>query len=143
MQTRDEVPRDRGSTQILAIRLAAASYAVLGVGFGSGAVWAVAQLQRRGELPMTPFGFRALSGPFERLGTGWFSALGLALAGVGALHVLAGAWLWQGKRRGLELGAATTIPALVLGAGFALPLLIVGLPVSLLLALAGRRTLRA
>jgi hypothetical protein len=124
------------------VRLAAAHYALLGAGFGAGALWAVAHLRRTGELPMTPFGFRALSGPFEQLGTRWFSVLGVALAGVCALDVLAGVWLWRGKRRGLKLGAATTLPGLVLGAGFALPFLLLGLPVSLLTALAGRRTLR-
>jgi hypothetical protein len=126
----------------LAVRLAAANYALLGAGFGLGSLWAVAHLRRTGQLPMTPFGFRALSGPFEELGTGWFSVLGVALAGVCALDVLAGAWLWRGRRRGLTLGAATTLPGLVLGAGFALPFLLLGLPVSLLLAVAGRRTRR-
>jgi hypothetical protein len=51
-------------------------------------------------------------------------------------------WLWQGRRRGLRLGLATSIPAVVLGAGFALPFVLVGVPIRVALALAGRRHLR-
>jgi len=126
----------------VAIRLAGANFALLGAGFGLGALWAVAHLQRTGELPMTPWGFRAMSGPVEALGPRWVSALGAAFAGVCSLYVLAGAWLWRGERRGLRLGAAASAPGLVLGVAFALPFLLLGLPVSLLLAIAGRRTLR-
>jgi hypothetical protein len=124
------------------VRVAGALFAVLGLGFGVPALWAVDHLQRTGELPMTPFGFRALSGPFEQLGTTWFSRLGVALAGVSSLYVLAGVWLWRGERRGLRLGGAAAVPGLVLATGFALPFMLIGLPVSLILALVGRRSLR-
>ncbi len=50
-----------------AIRVAAVTYVALGLGFGVGALAALASLARNGELPMTPRGFRALNGPFERL----------------------------------------------------------------------------
>ena len=124
------------------IRTAGVTYVALGLGFGVGALVALASLARDGELPMTPWGFRALSGPFERLDPQQFTALGLGLAGVCALDVVAGVWLWQGRQRGANLGLATTLPALALGAGFALPFLLAGVPIRVALVLAGRRTLR-
>ena len=123
------------------VRAAGALLVSLGLGFGLPALWAVDHLQRTGELPMTPFGFRALSGPFEGLGVTWFSRLGVALAGLAAVNVLAGLWLWRGQRRGLRLAGVAAVPGFVLGLGFALPLMLLGLPVALLLALAGRRSL--
>jgi hypothetical protein len=78
----------------------------------------------------------------EQLSPDQFIALGWALVGVSALDVVAGVWLWQGRRRGLRLGLATTVPALALGAAFELPLLLVGVPIRAALALAGRRSLR-
>jgi hypothetical protein len=125
-----------------AVRAAALSYLALGLGFGAGAVVTLSHLARTGELPMTPFGFRSMSGPFEALGPDRFAALGWALVGVCALDVVAGAWLWQGRRRGLLLGLATTAPAFGLGAGFALPFLLVGVPIRVVLVLAGRRSLQ-
>lgn len=88
---------------------------------------------------MTPWGFRALSGPFERLGTDAFSALGIGLVVVSLLNVVAGAWLWHGDRRGLRLSLATFGPSMALGLGFALPFLLIGLPISVVLAVVGRR----
>jgi hypothetical protein len=126
----------------LATRISGGAHALLGASFGIGAVWATFHLRRTGELPMTPFGFRALSGPFERLGPDAFSALGIALAAVSALNVVAGMWLWRGERRGLRLGLATFAPTMALGIGFALPFLLLGIPISIVLAVAGRRTLR-
>jgi len=126
----------------LAIRAAALSYLALGLGFGIGGVVTLSHLARTGELPMTPWGFRSMSGPFEALGGDRFAALGWALVGVCALDVVAGVWLWQGRRRGLRLALATTAPGLVLGAGFALPFLLVGVPIRVVLLLAGRRSLR-
>ena len=125
-----------------AIRAAAVSYIALGLGFGGGAVLTLSHLARTGELPMTPFGFRSMSGPFEALGPDRFAALAWTLVGVSALDVLAGAWLWQGRRRCLRLGLATTLPSLALGAGFALPFLLAGVPLRVGLAWAGRRSLR-
>jgi hypothetical protein len=90
---------------------------------------------------MTPFGFRALSGPFERLGSDRFSALAIGLAAVSALNVLAGVWLWRGERRGLRLSLATFAPTMALGVGFALPFLLIGIPISTALAIAGKRAL--
>jgi hypothetical protein len=125
-----------------AVRGAAVMYLLLGVGFGAGTVVTLAQLARTGELPMTPWGFRSLAGPFEQLGSGPFTALGWSLVGVCVLDVVAGIWLWQGRRRGAWLGLATTPIALALGVGFALPFLLVGAPIRASLAFAGRRSLR-
>jgi hypothetical protein len=126
-----------------ATRGAALMYVALGAGFGVGGAATLAYLAREGELPMTPFGFRSMSGgPFEGLGTPAFQVLGWTLVGICALDVLAGVWLWQGRRRGRRLGVATSLPALVLGAGFALPFLVVGVPIRTALALVGRQTRR-
>ena len=123
-------------------RAAAVTEVTLGLGFGLGALWTVQHLGRHGELPMTPWGFRSMSGPFEALGDGAFTALGLALAGACAVDVVAGVWLWQGRMRGLRLGAVTAIPSFGLALGFALPFLLIGVPLRLALASSGRGSLR-
>jgi hypothetical protein len=125
------------------IRAAAVTYVALGLGFGIGAAITLDHYARSGELPMTPFGFRSLAGgPFEGLPPERFTALGWALVGVCALDVVAGIWLWQGRRRGAALGLATTPVELGLGAGFALPFLLVGVPIRAALVMVGRRGLR-
>ena len=83
-----------------------------------------------------------MAGPFERLGTGWLSLLGIALAVVCAVDVVAGIRLWRGRRDGFTLGAATSLPALLLGLGFALPFLLIGIPLRVILAVVGRPSLR-
>lgn len=125
-----------------ALRAAGAIYLVLGIGFGAGAVVTLLQFARHGELPMTPWGFRSMSGPFEGLGAERFSMLGWLFAAVCALDALAGTWLWQGRRRGARLGMVTSPLAFMLGLGFALPFLLVGVPIRLGLTWAGRRSLR-
>jgi hypothetical protein len=124
------------------VRTAAALQGALAVGFGAGAVVTLASLAESGELPMTPFGFRAFSGPFERLGTAVFSALLAGFAGICALDLVAATWLWQGRRRGATLGSLTSIPAFALSLGFALPIMLIGVPVRVALMLSGRRALR-
>ncbi len=124
------------------VRLAALIYAVLGLGYGVGTAVTLWHLVRQGELPMTPFGFRSLAGgPFERVDQSTFFLLGWSLVGVSALDVLAGIWLWQGRRRGARLGLVTTAPTLALAIGFALPFLLVGVPIRAGLVLAGRKSL--
>jgi hypothetical protein len=133
----------RSNRPSVVIRAAAVTYVALGLGFGAGSLVTLGYLRRNGELPMTPWGFRSMSGgPFEQLGQGAFIALGSALVGVCLLEVVAGAWLWQGRRRGGRLGLASTPLALGLGAGFALPFLLIGAPLGAVLVLAGRRDLR-
>ena len=125
-----------------ALRAAGASYVVLGIGFGTGAVVTLLHFARHGELPMTPWGFRSLSGPFEELGAERFSMLGWSFVAVCVMDALAGIWLWQGRRCGARLGMVTSPLAFVLGLGFALPFLLVGVPIRLGLTWAGRRSLR-
>lgn len=125
-----------------AVRAAAGLSIALGLGFGLGAAATLWHLDRHGELPMTPFGFRSMAGgPFEQLGTDRFRLLGWSLVVVSALDVLAGIWLWQGLRRGLRLGLLTALPAFGLAIGFALPFLLVGVPLRVFLAHVGRRHL--
>ena len=102
---------------------------------------ALAHLRRTGELPMTPFGFRAFSGPFERLGHQPFMALGVGLMAVAAVDAVAAVGLWRGERSGADLGLAVTPAATALGLGFALPFLLVPIPIRAALALAARRRL--
>src|SRR5687768_8865938 len=94
----------------LTVRVAAALYALPGLGFGLGTVGTLAYLVRNGELPMTPFGWRLMGTPL--VGTDRLNALGwvlaLALVATSALDVIAAVWLRQGKRQGAQLGLATT-----------------------------------
>ncbi len=125
------------------MRAAAVLHLALGLGFGLGTLWTLNHVARTSELPMTPFGFRSLAGgPFEQLPPAQFSALGWALIGVCALDVLAGMWLWQGRRKGAVLGLVTNVPAFLLSIGFALPFLLLGVPLRAALVVAGRRGLR-
>ncbi|MGI8872677.1 MAG: hypothetical protein ACR2KI_08815 [Candidatus Limnocylindria bacterium] len=123
------------------IRIAALSF-MLDAGFGIAMPFALSHLARHGELPMTPWGFRAFAGPFEQLGHQRFAALGWALVGVCALDAVSGVWLWQGRRRGASLGLAMSPLALALSGGFALPFLLVPVPIRAALVLTGRRSLR-
>lgn len=90
---------------------------------------------------MTPFGFRLLAGPFERLGKETFFGLASVLSVISMLDVVAGLWLWQGRRRGARLGLATSPPAFALGVGFAVPFLLVTVPIRVALILSDRRQL--
>jgi hypothetical protein len=125
------------------VRAGAAVCVANAVGFGLGAVWSLWHLGQDGELPMTPFGFRAFSGPFEALGTSRFTALGWLFVGVCAVQALAGIWLWRGERRGAAVGLACTPLAVGLGAGFALPFYLISIPIEVGLVALGRRTLRS
>jgi hypothetical protein len=126
----------------LAISAAAILHVALGLGFGIGADATMVYLDRNGELPMAPFGFRSLAGPFEQLSDRQFSVLGWGLVVVCGLDVVAGTWMWQGRRRGARLGLVTSPIAFLLAIGFALPFMLIGVPLRMGLLLAGRRTLR-
>src|SRR6187399_995063 len=91
-----------------ATRAAGAVYVATGIGFGVGAVFTLVHLARHGELPLTPFGFRSMSGPFDGLGSAWVSVLGWLFVGVCAVETLAGWKLWTGRRNGATLGLLTT-----------------------------------
>lgn len=123
------------------LRIAAILF-IADAGFGIAMPFTLAHLAQTGELPMSPFGFRSFSGPFEQLGRDAFTVLGWTLVAVCALDVLAGVWLWQGRRRGARLGLAATPLVLALGIGFALPLLLLAAPVRAGLVLVDWRSLR-
>jgi hypothetical protein len=122
-------------------RAAALAYLAPAVGFGLATPVVLAHLARHDELPMTPLGFRALSGPFEGLGRGGFTALGWALVGCCTLDAIAGVWLWRGRRLGAQLGLATTPLTMALGLGFMLPFLLMALPIRVALTAAAWRRL--
>jgi len=128
--------------EVTSVRAAGVLEILVSLGFGGGATWTLLHLAQNGELPMTPWGFRSMAGPFEELGQQTFSVLGWALVAICALDVLAGIWLVQGRRRGFRLGLVTAVPQFALGLGFALPFLLVGIPIRVVLAIAGRRSLR-
>jgi hypothetical protein len=122
-----------------ATRAAGGVYVATGIGFGLGAVFTLVHLARHGELPLTPFGFRAMSGPFEGLGSAWVSVLGWLFVGVCAVETLAGWKLWTGRRNGATIGLLTTPLAVVLGLGFDLPFYLASIPLRLGLLALGRR----
>ena len=109
--------------------------------FGALMPVALRHLARTEELPMTPWGFRAYSGPFERFGTDRFTTLGWTLVGVCALNVTAGALLWRDDGRGATLALATTPASFAMATGFALPFLLLQIPIRAALILLGRRDL--
>jgi len=127
-------------------RVVALIYAVPGIG------WAVATLavllyhHERGELPMTPFGWRLLGGPYPEIGTDRLTPLGQALAwlliAVSIVDILVGRWLWQGRRRGAVLALVMAPVSLALGGLFALPYLIVMAPLRAIAVVVARRDLR-
>ncbi len=129
----------RGSGGSKALRAAAAVLVAVGVGFGVPVPWVMRHLDETGELPMTPWGFRAYSGPFESLGPERFKALAWAFALVCLADVVAGLLTWRGDRRGPRLAAVATPPGVVLGLGFALPIYLASIVLRSLLLVAGRR----
>ena len=125
----------------LTVRVAALLFLFLGVAFGASVPFVLAHLARHDELPMSPFGWRYMAGPFEQLGPEAFVALGWTFVGVCAADVVAGLGLWRGRRWGATMGLATSPLALALGVGFDLPLVLVGVPIRVALVVAGRRSL--
>lgn len=126
-----------------ALRAAGVVSAALGLAFGIAMVISLDHLARRNELPMTPFGFRAFGGgPFDALPRAGFVAMAWTLLATTALDVLAGIWLWRGRRRGARLALATTPLSLALGIGFALPFLLAGIPIRAALIVLGLRRRR-
>jgi hypothetical protein len=127
-------------------RVLAVLYAVPGLGWVVSTFAVLLYLERRGELPMTPFGFRLLGGPYSRIGTERLTPLGWALAwlliGVSGLDMLVGRWLWQGRRRGAVLALLLAPVSFALGRLFALPYLILMAPVRAILIVLSWRELR-
>jgi len=112
---------------------AALAYVLPALAFGIPTPFVLRHLVDTGELPMTPFGFRSHSGPFEAAGQAGFVALGVVLIGSCVIDALAGAWLWRGRRRGAVLGVAATPLTLFMAAGFAFPFLLAAIPFRLAL----------
>ena len=123
-------------------RAAALSYILPAIGFGVPTPFVLWRFARTLELPMTPFGFRSHSGPFEALGRDRFIALGVVLMVSCLIDVLAGAWLWRGRRRGAILGVGATPLTLLMAYGFAFPFLLLAIPIRLVLTARAWSTLR-
>lgn len=118
------------------------SYILPAIAFGIPTPFVLWRFARTFELPMTPFGFRSHSGPFEALGRDRFIALGGVLMVSCMIDVLAGAWLWRGRRRGAILGVVATPLTLMMAYGFAFPFLLLAIPIRLVLTARARSTLR-
>jgi hypothetical protein len=123
----------------MAHRAAGVVLVAVGVGFGAPVPFVVDHLDRTGELPMTPWGFRAYSGPFESPGPERFKLLAWAFAVLCLTDAVAGVLTWRGDRRGPRLAAAMTPPELVLGLGFALPIYLASVVLRSILLVTGRR----
>ena len=127
---------------MIALRAASVGYVLPGLGFGIGALVTIRHLAEHGELPMTPWGFRAFDGPAVRLGPEAVTALLWLITAACAVDVAAGVGIWQRRRTAALLGVATTPVQLALGAGFLLPFLLAAIPLRLGSLAAGRRQLR-
>jgi hypothetical protein len=112
---------------------AALAYLLPAIGFGIPTPFVLRYLARTHELPMTPFGFRSHSGPFEALGRDRFIGLGAVLMVSCLIDALAGAWLWRGRRRAAIIGISATPLTLLMAYGFAFPFLFLAIPVRLVL----------
>lgn len=123
----------------MARRAAAILYIVPGLGFLGGTIAVLIYQDRRGELPMTPFGWRLLGSTVPGMGEDHLTSTGQVLAfgliGATALDVVIGRWLWQGLPRGRVLGLATSPITFSLALLFQLPGLLIAIPLRVLLLL--------
>lgn len=121
-------------------------YAVPGVGWVIATLAVLLYHRERDELPMSPFGWRLLGGPYPEIGTDRLTPLGWALAwlliAVSIVDVLIGRWLRQGRPRGAALALVMAPLSLALGWLFALPYLIVMAPLRAIAAVVVWRDLR-
>jgi len=123
-------------------KAAGLAYVLPALGFGLPTPFVLWHLVRRLELPMTPFGFRSHSGPFEDLGRARFVGLGFVLMASCLIDAVAGLWLWRGRRRGAIAGVAATPLTLLMSYGFAFPFLLLAIPIRLGLTIAAWPKLR-
>jgi hypothetical protein len=81
---------------------AASPYVVPGLGLGISVPLVLKYAARRGELSMTPFGWRLLDSAFAQVGTDRLTpldwALVAAVVGASALDVTTAIWLREGRR---------------------------------------------
>ena len=122
-------------------RIAAILYVVPGLGLAISTLAILAYQDRRGELPMTPFGWRLMGGTVPGMGTDQLTRIGTALAwvliGVSVVDVATGRWLWQDRRRGSVVGLATTPVSFGLGLLFQVPFLLIVPPLRAGLVIVG------
>lgn len=127
-------------------RVLALIYAVPGVGWVVSTLAVLAYHHTRGELPMSPFGWRMLAGPYPEITTDRLTGLGWALAwlliAVSVVDIAIGRWLWQGRRRGALLALVMAPLSFALGWLFALPYLLLMAPLRAIGAGIARRDLR-
>ena len=124
-------------------RVLAVVYSVPGVGWVVATLAVLLYHQDRGELPMTPFGFRLLGSTIPEIGISILTPVGWALAwvliAVSIVDVFIGRWLWQGSSRGTAVALMLAPVSFVLGWLFALPYLLVMAPLRAFGALIVRR----
>jgi hypothetical protein len=127
----------------MARRIAATLYFVPGLGIAISTLMILAYQARRGELQMTPFGWRVMGSTVPGVGADQLTpmAVGLAwiLIGVSAVDAATGRWLWQDRRRGRVVALATTPVNVGLGLLFQVPFLIVVPPLRAGLVIVGSR----
>ena len=118
-------------------------YLIPGLGVAVSTLMILAYQQRRGELPMTPFGWRLMGSTVPGMGADQMAPRGTALAwlliGVSAVDAATGRWLWQDRRRGRVVGLATTPVNFGLGLLFQVPFLLVVPPLRAGLVIVGAR----
>jgi hypothetical protein len=107
---------------VLPVRAAAMLFLVPAVGFLVANVLIARHLLEHRELPMSPFGWRYMAGPFEAFGVETFVILLAAFQVVCALEAIAGWLLWNDQRGGGVLGLALLPVAAIFWYGFELPL---------------------
>jgi len=123
-------------------RLLAWLYVVPGLGFAISTLAVLAYLDRRGELPMTPFGFRLLGSTVPGMGEVRLTPVGRALAWVlvGASVADAAIGVLLSSRRSGARRLAIVMAPITFGLAvlFQLPALLVVAPLRVLLvAIAG------
>jgi hypothetical protein len=127
----------------LARRIAAILYFVPGLGVAISTLLILAYQDRRGELPMTPFGWRLMGSTVPGMGEDHLTPTGTALAwvliGVSVVDVATSRWLSHDRRRGRVIGLATTPVTFGLGLLFQVPFLIVVAPLRAALVIADSR----
>jgi hypothetical protein len=104
------------------LRVVAALFIVPAGAFLLANVLIARHLLAHRELPLSPFGWRYMGGPFESVGVETFVILLAGFQLVCGLEALAGWLIWNGHRPGGLLGLALLPAAAIFWYGFALPI---------------------